>query len=338
MESQQQRLINFITMILIALSLVNGFKTRDCLHPTLTRRSPASFCSPQILLREVLSNSLSTSRTFFSPLWKSPCKPPLYYYYGYSQQLRTTWVSSEELPNMPCVWRVMNWSRKRRCQVSHVTLRRDGSPGKPYFTPFSVFTLVFIPVTVAVSPMALDDQAEIRRSIQPECAKPRAPVLPCAAGLMEMNILGHSSAQNSEQSWRQSSGSSRDHGQDSTEMGRTRLSEGLMALGVRRSTFLAEEKHMQPDGGGSGGGVGSATFRQQQGEPPQGRGGHAGRAWEGAAQRSLSRELYPQPPSLRRVSLRRVFSSLRCEIWLKCRSPCCLFRELLGLSSSCKII
>ena len=100
--------------------------------------------------------------------------------------------------------------------------------------------------------MALDDQAGIRRSIQPECAKPRAPVLPCAAGLMEMNILGHSSAQNSEQSWRQSSGSSRDHGQDSTEMGRTRLSEGLMALGVRRSTFLAE-KHMQPDGGGSGG-------------------------------------------------------------------------------------
>ena len=36
-----------------------------------------------------------------------------------------------------------------------------------------------------------------------------------------------------------------------------------MALGGRRSTFLAEEKHMQP-GGGSGGGVGDATGRQQQ--------------------------------------------------------------------------
>lgn len=41
------------------------------------------------------------------------------------------------------------------------------------------------------------------------------------------------------------------------------FSEGLVALGGRRSTFLAEEKHMQP-GGGSGGGVGDATGRQQQ--------------------------------------------------------------------------
>lgn len=91
------------------------------------------------------------------------------------------------------------------------------------FAPYSVLTLVFIPVTVAVSPMALDDQAGIRRSIQPECAKPWAPVLPRAAGFMEMNVLGQNSAQNSEQSWRQSSGSPRDHGQDSTEMGRARL-------------------------------------------------------------------------------------------------------------------
>ena len=157
----------------------------------------------------------------------------------------------------------MWWTDQESAEVKLVMSHwgGDGSPGQPYFTPFSVFTLVFIPVAVAVSPMALDDQAGIRRSIQPECAKPRALVLPCAAGLMEMNILGHNSAQNSEQSWRQSSGSPRDHGQDSTEMGWTRLSEGLMALGVRRSTFLAEEKHMQPDGGGSGGGVGSGTFR-----------------------------------------------------------------------------
>ena len=70
------------------------------------------------------------------------------------------------------------------------------------FAPYSVLTLVFIPVTVAVSPMALDDQAGIRRSIQPECAKPWAPVLPRAAGFMEMNVLGQNSAQNSEQSWR----------------------------------------------------------------------------------------------------------------------------------------
>ena len=34
------------------------------------------------------------------------------------------------------------------------------------------------------------------------------------------------------------------------------FSEGLMALGGRRSTFLAEEKHMQSGGGGSGGGSG----------------------------------------------------------------------------------
>lgn len=98
----------------------------------LWHRSPASFCSPHILVREALSNSLYLA-DFFFPLGKGPCQPLLYYNYGYSQQSRTTWVPSEELPNMPCVWHVMNWSRKRRGQVSHVTLRRGWVPRSTLF-------------------------------------------------------------------------------------------------------------------------------------------------------------------------------------------------------------
>lgn len=114
------------------------------------------------------------------------------------------------------------------------------------------------------------------------------------------------------------------------------FSEGLVALGGRRSTFLVEEKHMQP-GGGSGGGVGMQHAGSNSESLPRVEGGARGRAWEGAAQRSLS-PWAVSPASLPKKNLPKKILELCCEIWLKYRSPCCLLRELLGLSSSCEII
>lgn len=136
MESQQQRLISFITKILIALSLRNGFKNHDCLHPHSDTDLQHRFCSPR-LVREALSNSLYLA-DFFS-IGKGPCQPLLYYNYGYSQQSRTTWVPSEELQCALRLTHVMNWSRKRRGQVSHVHTEAGMGPQGQALFVYTVF-------------------------------------------------------------------------------------------------------------------------------------------------------------------------------------------------------
>lgn len=151
-------------------------------------------------------------------------------------------------------------------------------------------------------------------SIQSECTKHWAPVLSCW-------VYGDD--------WHQVLGRQVITADAAERVGQARVSWGLAERRTR--TFLTEEKRMQSYGSWSGGRVGWGHFQAAM-RAPQGRGGHTGRAWQMLRTCHFRVELHPQP-----ASLRRFFSPLCHEIWLRCRSPWCLFRELLGLSSSYKI-
>lgn len=153
------------------------------------------------------------------------------YYSSYSQQLRTTLISSKKLQNMPSIFflDLMHWSRKPRGSINHMTTWGGAvSPNQPYLIPHPIFTLLLTPAAVGVSPVALGFHAGICMSIQSECTKRWAPVLSCW-------VYGDD--------WHRVLGRQVITADAAERVGQARVSWGLAERRTR--TFLPEEKRMQ---------------------------------------------------------------------------------------------